>query len=432
MAIYFESSKRESPASVDIVPPRQGATMLGVPFEKRDVVRVGFIGLGGRGYGQLKEMLAVEGAQITAINDISQDNITRARDEVVEKGQPEPAIETDWQRLCERSDVDLVYTCSPWNMHVPVAVYAMECGKHVAVEVPAATTIEGCWKLVDTSERTRKHCIMLENCCYGAEEMLALSMVRKGLLGTITHGEAAYIHDLRAVLLGDTGEGLWRREPHKTRDANLYPTHGLGPVAWYMNVNRGDRFTKIVSMSSLSASLSEYRDATLAKDDPKLKETYSCGDMNLSFIQTEMGRTILLEHDVVSPRPYSRLNLVQGTKGVFSGWPHRVYLDGKSEEHKWEELDAYKEQYQHSLWRKHGEKALELGGHGGMDFIMNYRLIQLYRNGMAPDIDVYDAAAWSAPCALSEISITNENIPLSFPDFTRGNWKEADTRAQDI
>ena len=403
-------------------PPRQGESMMGVPFERRDQVRFGFVGLGGRGSGQLREMLAVEGALVTAVSDVVPDHMERAREKVVEAGQPSPAVEPDWGGLCERDDVDVVYICSPWDHHVPQAVRAMECGKHAAVEVPAATTLSGCWSLVDTSERTRRHCVILENCCYGQTELQVLNMVRAGLLGTITHAEAAYIHDLRDMLLADAGEGLWRRAPHMTRNGNLYPTHGLGPVARYMDIHHGDRFSRIVSMSSLSAALGERRDAKLAPDDPKRGETYVCGDMSSSLIRTASGRTVLLQHDVVTPRPYSRLNLVAGSRGTFADYPPRVFLDGQAE-HAWRQLDEFKAEHEHPLWKEQGEAALKLGGHGGMDFLMNYRLVQCFREGVPPEMDVYDAAAWSAPGPLSEISVAWGNMPLPFPDFTRGRWK---------
>ncbi|MEW6751423.1 MAG: Gfo/Idh/MocA family oxidoreductase [Candidatus Latescibacterota bacterium] len=416
-------SASEALAYVERVPAAPGATMMGVPFAPRDPVRVGFIGVGGRGSGQLYEVLAVEGAQVTAISDAVEAHALRARQRVVQAGQPAPAVEADWRRLCVRDDVDLVYVCSPWDLHVPHAVWAMECGKHAAVEVPAATALADCWRLVDTSERTRRHCVILENCCYEFAEMLVLNMIRDGLLGTITHGEAAYIHDLRSLLLADEGEGLWRREPHKERNGNLYPTHGLGPVAHYMDIHRGDRFTRLVSMSSRSASLAEYRDAHLPADSPKRAEVYPCGDMNTSLIQTALGRTVMLQHDVVTPRPYSRINLIQGTRGTFVDYPPRLFLDGQKH-HDWVPLDSFREQYEHPLWRQQGELARQLGGHGGMDFIMNYRLIQLVRQGLPPDIDVYDAAAWSAPGPLSDISVAWGNLPLPFPDFTRGHWRD--------
>lgn len=419
----------EALAYVQAVPKAAGATMLGVPFEPCDVVRIGFIGVGGRGSGHVRQMANVKGTQIVAVSDAIPAAAEKICAAVVEKGRPAPAIEADWRTLCERRDLDLVYVSTRWNDHVPQAVYAMECGKHAAVEVPAATTLADCWKLVDTSERTRKHCVMMENCCYGQWELMALNLAREGLLGTLTHGEAAYIHDLREVLLGENGEGLWRREPHITQNGNFYPTHGLGPVAWYLNIHRGDRFTRLISMSSREAALSEYRDAKLDSANPTRREKYMCGDMNSSLIQTACGRTILLQHDVVSPRPYSRLNLIAGTKGAFSGYPlASVFFDGDG--HSWKVVEndqpaskEFQAKYDHPLWKKMGELALSEGGHGGMDFLMNYRLIDLIRRGLPPDMDAYDAAAWSAPGPLSEISVAWENLAVPFPDFTRGQWE---------
>lgn len=415
------SHAAEALACVATVPPPQGATMRGVPFAARDAVRIGFIGVGGRGSGQLHELLAVEGARIVAISDPVPEHARRAGARVVEAGQPPPALEADWRALCARADLDLVYICSAWDDHVPQALHAMACGKHAAVEVPACTTLADCWRLVDASERTRRHCMILENCCYEYAEMLILNMIRAGRFGTLTHAEAAYIHDLRATLLANESEGLWRREPHITRNGNLYPTHGLGPVARYLDIHTGDRFTRLVAMSSRQAALEEYRDAHLPAGDPKRREVYRCGDMNSALIQTARGRTILLQHDVVTPRPYSRINLVQGTRGAFCDFPPRIFLDGQG--HDWQPLDAFKAQYEHPVWKEQGELARKLGGHGGMDFIMNYRLIQCFRQGLAPELDVYDAAAWSAPGPLSEISVAWDGLSLPFPDFTRGRWE---------
>jgi len=417
----FKSAK-EALKYVEKVPKSKGATMMGVPFEKRAEVRFGFVGVGGRGTGQLREMLAVKGARITAVSDPVAAAMQKASEFVEQAGQPAPVTEADWRKLCERDDVDVVYICSPWDFHVPQAVQAMECGKHAAVEVPAATTLADCWRLVDTSEKTRRHCMILENCCYGYNELLALNMIQTGALGEVTHGEAAYIHDLRALLLSDKGEGLWRRVPHTQRNGNLYPTHGLGPVARYMDIHRGDRFTRLVSMSSRPAALKAWCDAHLPKDDPKCKETFTCGDMNSSLLLTDAGKTVLLQHDVVTPRPYSRLNLVQGTKGTFADYPPRVFLDG-AETHAWRPIDDFKAQYEHPLWKEHGETAMKLGGHGGMDFIMNLRLVEAFQKGLPPDMDVYDAAAWSAPGPLSDISVALGSLALPFPDFTRGKWK---------
>ena len=416
-------SAKKALAYVKAIPPAQGKTMMNVPFEKRDLVRFGFIGVGSRGSHQLNEVLAVKGSRSTAISDPVEEKMLEAKKRVEKAGQPAPALEKDWQSLCERSDVDLVYICSPWNLHVPQAVRAMECGKHVAVEVPAATTLADCWRLVNVSERTRRHCVILENGCYGKPELTVLNLVRKGRLGTITHGEAAYIHDLRSTLLAPRSEGLWRRKPHQTRNGNLYPTHGLGPMAWYMDIHHGDRFARLVSMSSLEAALTEYRDATLPAGDPKRREKYRCGDMNTSLIQTANGRTIMLQHDVVTPRPYSRINLVQGSKGTFSDYPPRIFFDGQKK-HDWTSYDTIEDKYEHLLWKKYGEEALQRGGHGGMDYIMNYRLVQTIRQGLPPDMNVYDAAAWSAPGPLSEISVAWDSLSLPFPDFTRGNWRK--------
>jgi predicted dehydrogenase len=414
-------SAEEALEIVQAIPKSEGESMQDVPFEPRDIVRVGMIGTGGRGRGLLREIEAVEGAQITAVADIVEEHALRAQQRVVEAGHPKPAIEVDGRSLCERDDVDLVYICTPWDSHTPLALQAMECGKHAAIEVPAATTLEECWQMVNTSERTRRHCMMLENCLYDYNEMLVLNMIRAGRFGTITHGEAAYIHEMRRGLVS----GRWRGKWHTHRNGNLYPTHGLGPIARYMDIHRGDRFTRLVSMSSREASLGEYRDAHLSEDSPQRADKYICGDMNVSLMQTALGRTIVLQHDVVTPRPYSRINLIAGTKGTFCDYPPRFFFDGQ-EDDEWHPLDeALKAEYEHPLWQEQGELARKLGGHGGMDFITNYRLIQCFREGSPPDMDVYDAAAWSAPGPLSAISVAWNNLPLPFPDFTRGRWQGA-------
>jgi hypothetical protein len=247
-------------------------------------------------------------------------------------------------------------------------------------------------------------------------------MVRAGLFGELTHGGAAYNHDLRSILFSAEGEGQWRRFEHLSRDGNLYPTHGLGPVAHYMDVNRGDRFDTLVSMSSISAGLQEYRKTKLPAGDPRQKEVYKEGDFNVSLIRTAKGRVIELEHNVSSPQPYDRINLIAGSKGIFRDYPPRIYFDGAKKE-EFETLDPYKEKYQPALWKEVGEQAREIGGHGGMDFVMAYRLIQCMKQGLPPDIDVYDAAAWSAPGPLSEASVANGSAPQKFPDFTRGKWQ---------
>lgn len=410
-------------------PSAKHDTVVGMKFAARDVVRVGILGVGGRGRSLLRDLLAVDNVQVTAICDIGKDAVLKAQAMVEKSGQKTPALyhssERDFENLCKREDIDIVYIATPWTWHVPMALAALNNGKHAAVEVPAATTMKECWELVEASEKTRRHCVMLENCCYGYNEMLVLNMVRAGVFGEIVHGEAAYIHNLRDILFSNSGEGLWRRFEHLKRDCNLYPTHGLGPVANYMNINRGDRFEYLVSMSSPQVGLSAYRAKHVPAGDPKWKETYRCGDMNTSLIKTAKGRTVMLQHDVTTPRPYDRINLISGTQGTFRDYPPRICIDGQEGGEQWTTLDTYKAQYEHPLWKKAGELARKLGGHGGMDFIMNYRLMQCMKDGLAPDMDVYDAAAWSAPGPLSEMSVAQGSAPAKFPDFTRGRWKEA-------
>jgi hypothetical protein len=414
---------------VDLTPPPapDQKRMLGVPFEKHDLVRVAVVGAGLRGRSVIGELLAIEGVRVTAVADIVADHAAKASAMITAKGQPAPALYTkgdrDFEHLVQRDDIDFVYTATPWQWHTPVALAAMKAGKHAATEVPSALTVDDCWALVDTSEKTRRHCLLMENCCYGESELTVLRMVRDGAFGEILHGEAAYLHDLREILNENDSEGLWRRTPHTQRNGNFYPTHGLGPVAQYMGVHRGDRFDYMVSMSTPERGLSLWREKTVAdRTDPKWKERYIEGDLNSSLIKTVKGRTILLQHDVVNPRPYSRLNNIQGTKGIFNDYPPRVYLEGTKGGESFSPLANYMAEFAHPLWTHVGELAKTLGGHGGMDFIMCYRLMQCMREGLAPDFDVYDAAAWSVPGPLSERSVAHGSAPQKFPDFTRGAW----------
>jgi len=402
------------------------ATMMDVPFGARERVRLGIIGVGGRGSSLVRDLLAVENVEVKAICDLVPEKVEHAQKAVTDAGQPQPTGfskgEWDFKNLTQL-DLDIVYIATPWNWHVPMAVSAMKNGKHAAVEVPACTTLEECWEVVETSESTRQHCVILENCCYGSTEMMVQAMVRDGVFGQVTHAEAAYLHDLRSILTANESEGLWRRFPHMQRNGNLYPTHGLGPVAHYFDIHRGDRFDYMVSLSSQEASLSGYVKAKFPETDPKRSEKYVCGDMNTSIIKTLKGRTILLQHNVVSPRPYSRLNLISGTKGAFADYPPRVFVDGQNGD-EWQTVDSFREKYEHPLWKETGEMARKTGGHGGMDYVMNYRLMDCLKRGLTPDINVYDAAAWSAPTPLSEASVAAHGAPQKFPDFTRGGWEE--------
>jgi len=407
-------------------PAAVGESVASMRFVPRSLVRVGLVGCGGRGQSLLRDLLGIDKTVVRALCDVVPERIAEARQLVERRGQPGPATFAEgdhaFEELCARDDLDVVYIATPWRWHVEMAVSAMKAGKHAFVEVPAATTVEDCWNLVDTSETTRRHCVMLENCCYGYNELLVLNMARAGFFGDLSHAEAAYIHDLRKLLFEDEGEGLWRRAEHMGRDGNLYPTHGLGPVASYLDINRGDVFERLVSMSSMERSLSAYREANVPKDSSKQAETYSCGDMNTTLIKTARGRTVLLQHDVVTPRPYSRINHLSGTKGAFRDYPPRLFQDGQAE-HQWGTIEPWKAKFEHRLWTRLAKLASE-GGHGGMDYVMSWRLMQCVREGLVPDMDVYDAAAWSAPAPLSEESVRRGNMPVAFPDFTRGRWKE--------
>lgn len=412
-------------------PSSKAKSMIGVPFEKHETVRIGIIGTGLRGRSVLGEFLNVPGVRITALCDVVQEKTDKAKAMVEKAGQPTPAVIVNgvngYMDLVKRNDIDFVYIATPWEFHAEQALAAMINGKHVGTECPIAYTVEDCWKLVDTSEKTRKHCLQVENCCYDYDEMMVLNMARAGLFGELIHAECAYNHDLRKILFETKDEGLWRRRHHTLRDSNLYPTHGLGPIANYLDLNRGDRMEFIVSVSSGHWGLESYRAEKVAADDPRQKEVYKAGDYNTSIIKTSKGKTIMLQHNVTTPRPYDRINLLQGTKGIFRDYPSRIYVEGKGPDHTWQSTDGFKAQYEHELWRKEGETARKLGGHGGMDYIMCFRLVQCMREGLVPDMDVYDAASWNVPGPLSEISAAKGSMPVKFPDFTRGRWNEKRT-----
>ncbi len=402
---------------------RTAAGFSAPPLER---LRIAFVGTGLQGGSHVQNFLRIDKVDIVALCDIDELRAREVQGWITEAGKPAPDLytrgETDYKRLCERGDIDLVLNAPPWRWHVPICVEAMESGHHVAVEVPAAYTLDGCWQLVETAERTERHCVMLENCCYGRSELMVLRMVKAGLLGEILHGESAYIHDLRAIKFSDANEGLWRLEHSARRNGNLYPTHGLGPVAQCMDINRGDRFDYLVSMSSPARGLNLYAREHLDAGDPRRHRNYILGDMNSSLIKTKLGRTILLQHDTTSPRVYSRLDLVQGTRGTFAGFPDRIHIEGRSDAHRWEEMEHYREEWDHPLWRQL-EKEAAGAGHGGMDYLEDFRLVECLLNGAPTDLDVYDAAAWSAPCELSERSVAQRSQAVDFPDFTRGRWE---------
>ena len=412
-----------APAQAPPPAPPPAAPYSAPPIER---VRIGYVGVGERGSFHVESLLRIEGAEIRAVCDIVPEKVAAAQAKVKAAGQREPASysrgERDFERMCDEQELDLVYNATPWEWHVPVCLAAMKAGKHAATEVPAAVTVDECWQLVEAAEKQQRHCVMMENCCYDRREMLTFVLAQRGLLGELLHGECGYLHDLRAIKFGRDSEGLWRRAHSVRRNGNLYPTHGLGPIAQCMNVNRGNRFDYVVSMSGNSRGLQLYAAEHLAADDPRRKETYKLGDVNTTLIRTVAGQTIFLSHDTNSPRPYSRIGMLQGTRGLIQGWPDRVYIDGRSKKDEWEPLKKYYKEFEHPLWTSKRVRD-DKRGHGGMDYLVNQRLIECLRRGWPTDQNVYDAAAWSAISGLSEQSVAEGSRPVPVPDFTRGRWK---------
>jgi predicted dehydrogenase len=408
--------------------------MFGFKADPIKKVRVGIIGLGNRGNTLLEmfQWLAENNhAEIVALSDLEEKKIIKGKEKLSkwQKSVPKTYFgkEDAWKKLAEQDDIDLLLITTPWECHTPMAIYGMNQGKHVASEVPIAYTLSDCWNLVETAEKTRKHCIMIENCCYNEEELFVLNMIENGVFGDITHTEGAYLHDLRAHMLStDYYQDQWRLKHHINRDGNFYTTHGLGPISFYLGIGRGDTYSHLTSMSS--------RELNLSNTAKKMKSPYTkfkCGDMNSTLIKTEKGKTILLQFDVHTGRPYSRINKVVGTKAVHDGYPSRLYIE-KGEPvfwgHKWlpqEEYDAYRSKFMHPVIKKLKEISQSFKqGHGGMDFVMIYRLIRSLNLGLPLDINVYDSIMWSAVTPLSEISVASKSLSIPFPDFTGGRWKE--------
>ena len=392
-----------------------------------DVVRMGFVGMGNRMGVHLANFLALDGVEVKAVCDVVPEKVQASQDAVIAAGRARPAGYDrgpfDFVRMIAEQDLDLVFAATPWEWHVPVCLEAMRNGKHAATEVPAAYTVEDCWQLVETAERHGKHCMMMENCCYDRREMMMLNLVRHGILGELLHAECAYEHDLRAELFSTQGSGLWRRAHAIHRNGNLYPTHGLGPIAQCLDINRGNRFDYLVSMSSPSRGLQLWQEEHLAASDPRRAERYVLGDVNVSLIRTVREQTIYLVHNSSDPRPYSRINLLQGTRGIMQGYPDRIHVEGRSVQGDgWDPLDGWYAQYEHPLWTMDLARQATLG-HGGMDFLEDWRLIVCLRAGLPLDQDVYDAAAWSSICELTERSVAERSRPVDIPDFTRGRWR---------
>jgi predicted dehydrogenase len=407
-------------------------TVMGLKVPKMDRVRVAFIGVGARGSGHVSQLMTLEGVEVVAIADNHAPSLERAVANVVKQNRPKPAAYGDgdyaYRKMLERDDIDIVVITTPWEWHTKMCVDAMNAGKHAFTEVPAAITVEECWDLVNTSEKTQKNCMMLENCCYGREELFCLNLCRLGVLGELLHGEGAYIHELRGQMNEvNHGTGSWRTWQYAKRNGNLYPTHGLGPIAQYLGINRSDRFDYMASVASPARGRALYAKQHFPPDHKwnQIKE-WKCGDINTTIIKTALGRSIMVQWDETTPRPYSRLNLIEGTRGVFGGYPNRIVIEGETSTHEWTEgsqLEEIMKKYEHPLWKRMGAEATKGGGHGGMDWLMWWRLIYCLRNGEPLDQDVYDAAAWSVIGPLSEHSIANRSASVDVPDFTRGVWK---------
>ena len=403
-----------------------------------DTVRVGFIGLGMRGPGAVERFTYIPGTKIVALCDLLEERVERAQGILERRGWPRAAGyagEEGWKALCEREDVDLVYIATPWQRHVEMAVYAMEHGKHVAVEVPAAMTLEECWQLVNTAERTRLHCMMLENCVYDFFEMTTLNMAQQGLFGEILHAEGGYLHNLDEFWA--YYQGNWRLDFNEKHGGDVYATHGLGPLCQLMNIHRGNRMTRLVAMATRVENGPKVVERVLGRESANFQNA----DQTTTLIQTEEGQVIVLQHDVLTPRPYSRVYQVVGSEGYACKYPVEGFcfrelgeMEGMPDHedlnmHSFVREDvkeALMEKYKHPILKELEAMAKEVGGHGGMDFIMDYRLVYCLRNGLPLDQDVYDAAEWSCVGELSRISIENGNAPVEVPDFTRGAWQKLD------
>lgn len=408
---------------------KQAFNMCGYAAAPIPTVRIGYIGLGSRGSWAVNRMLNVREIEITGLSDLKESSVKNSQ-KVLAKFGKQPAKEYfgdeyAWKKLCEQDDIDLVYIATPWKWHAPMALYAMECGKHVAVEVPAALTLDECWQLVETSERTRKHCMQLENCCYDFFEILTVNMIQKGLFGEVIHGEGAYIHELLSGMFGEPEWPAWRwDENHKS--GNPYPTHGLGPVCWAMNINRGDKMEYLTSMSTDDFMMEAKAKELAAKNDyykPMAGMKYR-GNMNTTTIRTAKGKTIMVQHDVSTPRPYDRLHVLSGTKGFCRKYPEPGKIALGHDFVSPEKIRELEELYTPEMVKHIAEVARVIGGHGGMDFIMDWRMIDCLRNGLALDMDVYDLASWCCITPLSYWSVANRSNSIDIPDFTCGSWEK--------
>ncbi len=405
--------------------------------KKEGEVNIAFIGVGGRGRSHVRRSILTEGVKITAICDIDPEAISKTQKMLRDAGMPEAAVysngEYAYLEMLKRDEIDGVIISTPWLWHTKMAVATMKAGKYAGLEVSAANTIEECWDLVNTSEETGIPCMILENVNYRRDVMAVMNMVKQGLFGEVVHARCGYRHSLLGVKFnedlkfgdGAKGEARWRTQHSLKRNADVYPTHGLGPIAAMLDINRGNRFLYLTSTASKAVGLKDYIEEHPqgGKDHPHAKLPWKLGDIITSIIKTTNGETIIVTHDCNLPRPYSLNFHVAGTDGVtdFDYGHRRIHIEGQTEGHGWDEFKAWQDKYDHPLWKQYGEKASG-SGHGGMDFFVTREFINAVKEQRQPVMDVYDAAAWSAVTPLSEASIAQGSAPQYFPDFTRGNW----------
>ena len=419
-------------SQIDKISLDAGAPMAEFAAPPLKRIRVGFVGVGKRGTYAVGRICQIPGVEVAALCDIKESAVKGCQDILQAKKLPPAKAYLGpeaYKALCNDSGCDVVYACTPWKLHAPVALEAMRCGKHAFVEVPATMDVDSCWELVETSEKTRRHCMMLENCCYGETEMLALNMCRLGIFGEVVYGGAGYLHYStdRAIKNGPT----WRNEWYREHAGNFYPTHGLGPVAQYMDINRGDRFDYLVAVDTKSAGPAAMAEALFPPDSWQRNVKLKAGDYSTAIIRTVNGHAIYLATSCFVPHPYSRINMIQGTKGIFMDYPLRIafedqFGDGNVPALAFDDAktEEYRKKYMHPMWRDVGEIAKKVGGHGGMDFIMDLRWIYCLQNGLPLDMNVYDLASWSCLCEVTEKSVQNRSAPTDIPDFTRGAWKK--------
>ncbi len=413
--------------------PTGSIYMGGFAAPALETVSIGIIGVGGRGCPHVRMLCAIEGASIAAVCDLCPESAEEAAGIVFETTGTRPPTycqgSDDYLRMLREVKPDAVIINTPWKSHAPMAIAAMEHGAHAFVEVPLALTISDLWRVIDCAERTQKHCMMMENCNYGREELLFLNMVRQGVLGELLHGEASYLHEMRGQMKEEgSSTGAWRTYHLAERNGNIYPTHGLGPVAQYMSLARTiDTFDRLVSMGSPALGRAAYAKENFPPEHKWNQLHYRCADINTSTIRTKLGRTILVQWDETTPRPYSRANLIQGTRGVLADFPPRMAGEFTENYHEWivgkEALVEFYEKYEHPLYRRLGELAATMDNRGGMTFIMLTRIVECLRHGEPLDQNVYEGAFWSAVAPLSEASVAEGGMLQFFPDFTRGGWK---------